>query len=142
MNTSWGKLWNASILKNLDNYSENFRKLLWKILRNILKNFENMAGNFENYFIIFWGIFRKILRIISENVENNFKKFHKISRNTSNIFEKYFGIFGDKLLKKFLVKFWKIWRPIKLFRKNFSSISDNFKKKLWRISRSISQNFG
>ncbi len=48
--------------------------------------------NFENYCGEFRGIFPKILRIISKNIENHFKK---ISDKISEDFEKYFGNFRE-----------------------------------------------
>ncbi len=38
---------------------------------------------------------RKIIRIISENFENHFKTFRKISRNTSDVFEMYVEKFQE-----------------------------------------------
>ncbi len=68
-----------------------YRKLFWKVLRNNLKIFNRKIGKFCGEFR---GIFPKILRIISKNIKNHFKKFlvkfRKILRNTSEIFEKYF----------------------------------------------------
>ncbi len=50
--------------------------------------FENIIENFENYFENFPKKCLKILRIIAENFDI---KFWKISRNTWDIFYKYFS---------------------------------------------------
>ncbi len=52
--------------------------------RNITETFENYSENFRNKFL-------KISRIIAENFEIYFTKFQMISRNTLDIFGKYFS---------------------------------------------------
>ncbi len=47
--------------------------------------------NLEKYFIKSWEIFRKILKSMSKNFNNHFKKIWKISRNISEIFHKCVG---------------------------------------------------
>ncbi len=54
--------------------------------------FENITEIFENYFENFpKKKSPKISSIIAENYENYFIKFRKISRNTLDIFDKYFS---------------------------------------------------
>ncbi len=60
-----------------------------KVSKNIVKILEKYFKNFENYYKEFEELFHKILNIISLMFENHIKKFRNISRNTSDIFEKY-----------------------------------------------------
>ncbi len=56
-------------------YAKNFREILpEKIPSNITENFERYFKNLENYSGNCWKLFRKILRIMSDNFENPFKK--------------------------------------------------------------------
>ncbi len=48
----------------------------------------------------FW-VFQKMLLVIPENMENQFKNFCLIWRNTSNIFEKYFEKNSCNILENF-----------------------------------------
>ncbi len=115
----WKVLRNIS--NNFDKFYWTFRKILLKPLRIILKNFEkisrNTEGNYENYFVKCWEIFRKILRTTPANFKNKFKKFREVSRNTLDIFRKYFGKFLEILPNKQIL----------------SCISKNYSKKMLRI---------
>ncbi len=89
---------------------------------------------------MFWDVLEivpKLLRIMAENFENCFKKFQKISRNMSDIFDKYFWENFEKYFEKYR----------KLFRKFFISTLENFKiyfrkiGEFWEIIRKFSKNF-
>ncbi len=79
--------------------------------------------NLEKYYLKFWEIFRKILKSLSENFDNQFKKIQRISRNTSEIFENYLRKFRKIFPKtissnilidveNFLGKFCEVFRKI------------------------------
>ncbi len=112
----FGKYWkyflkkvSINVLKIWKIFSENVKKnlgKLWEIL-------------FEKYNRNFWALFRKISKIFAENLENNFIKFcelywkfSKISRNTSDTSEKYFGTFREIFCKKFQIIFWKLLKIV------------------------------
>ncbi len=117
--------------------------IILKIFKKVSGNFDIIAENFENCFITFWEIFRKILRIIAENFENHFKIFEKNFVD----FGKYFGRFR-KVFRKILTikssvkfrltnKFWSVSRnSIKIFEYYF----ENFQKKFWNILRIVMEN--
>ncbi len=114
-------------------------------------------------------IFHKIRRIISINFENHFKKFRvqfrKFSRNNSDdfrefrkIFRKISGIISENFANRVIPKnleiisisfeneFGKFGRIFLEVSKNINEILKNYfenfqKKKNWKISRSIAENF-
>ncbi len=106
-------------------YFEKFRRLLRRIWKIISWNFGNNC--------------------ISEILENHFQKISKISRNSSDIFKKYFGkfreIFSKKMLDNILETFENCFRNImEKFRKISRNISESLEKHCWN-SWKIFQNF-
>ncbi len=91
-------------------------KILKKLFANFLKISRIMAENFENYFIIFW----------------------KISRNTSDIFDKYFS---ENFEKYFLKNFEYILKVSWNFLENFEEYFEKYRKLFRKFSISTPENF-